>query len=55
MPSLQLKQLHEFNFSIIHPCSLNQVLTANLNGVLKEVFFGRQKAAQIAILVQDLG
>lgn len=54
MPSLQTKLWHDFNFSIIHPCSLDQVLTTNPNRVLKKVFFGRQKGAQIAILIQDL-
>lgn len=54
MLSLQIKQLHDFSFSIIHPFSLNQVLTTNLNRVLKKVLFRREKGAQTAILIQDL-
>lgn len=39
MASSQIKQLHDFNFSVIHPCSLNQVLTTNLNTVLEKSTF----------------
>lgn len=53
MPNLQIK-LHDFNFSIIHPCSLNQVMITKLNRVFKNVVFGRKKGAEIAVLVQDL-
>ena len=40
MANFQIKQWHDFNFSVIHPCSLNQVLTTNLNTVLEKNSFG---------------
>lgn len=40
MASFQIKHWHEFNFSVIHPCSLNQVLTTKLNTILEKNTFG---------------